>query len=85
MQNSSQQSATGPQSGETSDKLRDVVGNGSIARAGVSEFIQLTGNLLWGVIGLLILFWGIRIAWRITAGRQFEIYGPFADSPPASS
>ena len=28
--------ATGPQSGETSDELRDVVGNGSIARAGVS-------------------------------------------------
>jgi hypothetical protein len=50
-----------------------------------SPFIQLTGNLLWGVIGLLILFWGVRIAWRITAGRQFEIYGPFADSPPASS
>jgi hypothetical protein len=50
-----------------------------------SPFIQLSGNLLWGAIGLLILFWGIRIAWRITAGRQFEIYGPFADSPPASS
>ncbi|MFZ0299286.1 MAG: hypothetical protein WAM13_13130 [Candidatus Sulfotelmatobacter sp.] len=50
-----------------------------------SPFIQLSGSPLWGAIGLLILFWGIRIAWRITAGRQFEIYGPFADSPPTSS
>jgi len=50
-----------------------------------SPFIQLSSSPLWGAIGLLILFWGIRIAWRITAGRQFEIYGPFADSPTASS
>ncbi|MFZ0275382.1 MAG: hypothetical protein WA254_16810 [Candidatus Sulfotelmatobacter sp.] len=50
-----------------------------------SPFIQLSGSPLWGGIGLLILFWGIRIAWRITAGQQFEIYGPFADSPTASS
>jgi len=59
---------------------------GTVALLGLaSPFIQLSGNPLWGAIGLLILFWGIRIAWRITAARQFEIYGPFADSPPASS
>jgi hypothetical protein len=50
-----------------------------------SPFIQLSTSPLWGAIGLLILFWGIRIAWRITAGRQFEIYGPFSHSPAASS
>jgi len=49
-----------------------------------SPFIQLSGNFFWGAMGLLILFFGMRIAWRITAGRRFEIYGPFADSPPAS-
>jgi hypothetical protein len=59
---------------------------GTVVLVGLgSPFIQLSGNLLWGAIGLLILFWGIRIAWRITAGRQLEIYGPFADSPPSSS
>jgi hypothetical protein len=59
---------------------------GRVALIGLaSPFIQLSGNPLWGAIGLLILFWGIRIAWRIAAGRQFEIYGPFADSPSASS
>jgi hypothetical protein len=58
---------------------------GTVALLGLaSPFIELTGNFLWGAIGLLILFWGIRIAWRITAGRRFEIYGPFADPPPAS-
>jgi hypothetical protein len=59
---------------------------GRVALLGLaSPFIELTGNFIWGAIGLLILFWGIRIAWRITAGRRFEIYGPFADSPPAST
>jgi hypothetical protein len=58
---------------------------GTVALIGLaSPFIELTGNFFWGAIGLLILFWGIRIAWRITAGRRFEIYGPFADVPPAS-
>lgn len=58
---------------------------GRVALLGLaSPFIELSGNFFWGAIGLLILFWGIRIAWRITAGRRLEIYGPFADSPPAS-
>jgi hypothetical protein len=58
---------------------------GRVALLGLaSPFIELTGNFFWGAIGLLILFWGMRIAWRITAGRRFEIYGPFADSSPAS-
>jgi hypothetical protein len=46
-----------------------------------SPFIQLSGNPFWGAMGLLILFFGIRIAWRIAQGRPFGIYGPFADSP----
>ncbi len=47
-----------------------------------SPFIQLSGNPFWGAMGLLILFFGIRIAWRIAQGRPFGIYGPFVDSPP---
>jgi hypothetical protein len=59
---------------------------GRVALIGLaSPFIQLSDNPLWGAIGLLILFWGIRIAWRTTAGRRFDIYGPFTDSSPASS
>jgi len=50
-----------------------------------SPFTQLSGNLFWGTMGLLILFFGMRIAWRIAAGRPFGVYGPFANAPPASS
>ena len=49
-----------------------------------SPFIQLYGNPFWGAMGLLILFFGIRIAWRIAQGRPFGIYGPFVDSPPTT-
>jgi hypothetical protein len=47
-----------------------------------SPFIQLQGNPLWGFMGLLILFFGMRIAWRIAQGKPFGIYGPFAATPP---
>jgi hypothetical protein len=58
---------------------------GRVALMGLaSPFIQLSGNLFWGAMGLLILFFGMRIAWRIAEGRPFGVYGPFADAPPAS-
>ena len=47
-----------------------------------SPFVQLSGNPFWGLMGLLILFFGMRIAWRIAAGRPFGVYGPFANAPP---
>jgi hypothetical protein len=59
---------------------------GQLALVGLtSPFIELENSPGWGAMGLLILFVGIRIAWRIAAGRPFQIYGPFADSPPSSS
>ena len=54
---------------------------GRVAMIGLaSPFIQLEGNPFWGAMGLLILFFGMRIAWRIAQGKPFGIYGPFA--PP---
>jgi len=47
-----------------------------------SPFIELSGSPGWGALGLLILFFGMRIAWRIAAGRPFGVYGPFASAPP---
>jgi len=59
---------------------------GRVALIGLaSPFIELRGSPGWGAMGLLILFFGMRIAWRIAAGRRLEIYGPFTDSPTASS
>ena len=44
-----------------------------------SPFLELQ-NPLNGALGLLILFIGINIAWRLTAGPKIEILGPFAAS-----
>jgi hypothetical protein len=54
---------------------------GRVALIGLaSPFIQLRSNPGWGAMGLLILFFGMRIAWRIAQGKPFGVYGPFA--PP---
>jgi hypothetical protein len=58
---------------------------GRVALLGLaSPFLELSGNPFWGLMGLLILFFGMRIAWRMTAGRKFGIEGPFVFSPPSS-
>jgi hypothetical protein len=49
-----------------------------------SPFFQLSDSPGWGAMGLLILFFGMRIAWRITQGRPLEIFGPFEVSPHPS-
>ena len=42
-----------------------------------SPFLEVVGNPVRGLIGLVILFVGIRIAMRITAARPAEVFGPF--------
>ena len=50
-----------------------------------SPFLALS-DPMHGLIGLIILFVGIRIAWRMTAGRPLSIVGPLngatAAAPP---
>jgi hypothetical protein len=48
-----------------------------------SPFLDLA-NPAHGVIGLIILFVGIRIAWRLTAGNAVNITGPIDDPAPAA-
>ena len=48
-----------------------------------SPFLELQ-DPLHGVIGLVILFVGIRIAWRLTAGTEAQVLGPFESAPAAS-
>jgi hypothetical protein len=47
-----------------------------------SPFLELS-DPMQGLIGLIILFVGIRIAWRITAGTNLSIVGPLRDAPVA--
>jgi hypothetical protein len=46
-----------------------------------SPFLELS-NPMSGLIGLVILFVGLRIAWKLTAGKAVEILGPFGESVP---
>jgi hypothetical protein len=47
-----------------------------------SPFLDLA-DPAHGVIDLIILFVGIRIAWRLTASRRVNIVGPLNDPTPA--
>ena len=57
---------------------------GSLALLGLaSPFLELQ-DPIHGVIGLVILFVGIRIAWRMTAGSPVEVLGPFVNNSPSA-
>ena len=47
-----------------------------------SPFLELQ-DPFHGIIGLVILFVGIRIAWKLTAGVKVDILGPFDRNAPA--
>jgi hypothetical protein len=49
-----------------------------------SPFLELFGEPMGGLIGLFILFIGMRFAWRFTAAKPLEIFGPFENSPQAA-
>ena len=46
-----------------------------------SPFLELFGDPVGGLIGLVILSVGMRFAWRFTAGKPVEIFGPFQNAP----
>ena len=65
-------------------KMRPLKAFGVLAIIGLaSPFLDLS-NPAHGVIGLIILFVGIRIAWRLTAGKVIDITGPINDPAPAT-
>jgi len=46
-----------------------------------SPFLELVADPVGGLIGLVILSVGMRFAWRFTAGKPIEVFGPFENSP----
>lgn len=48
-----------------------------------SPFLELSSGFS-GIIGLVILFVGIRIAWKITSAPPLEILGPFQVGAPSA-
>ncbi len=62
----------------------DIARVGELAMLGLaSPFLDLS-DLTHGVIGLIILLVGIRIAWRMTAGKSVNIIGPLTAVAPAA-
>ena len=58
---------------------------GALLFAGLaSPFLEL-GDEPGGIIGLVILFVGMNIAWKLTAGAKLDIVGPFKASEPAAA
>ena len=54
---------------------------GLLALIGIaSPFLDLQ-NPTHGIIGLIILFVGLRFAWQFTAGRTLQVSGPHTPSP----
>lgn len=49
-----------------------------------SPFLDLA-NPIHGIIGLIILLIGIRIAWQLTAAKPLQISGPIVEPAPAVS
>jgi hypothetical protein len=46
-----------------------------------SPFLEFSSDPVGALIGLVILFVGMRFAWRFTAARAPAIFGPFENSP----
>jgi hypothetical protein len=47
-----------------------------------SPFLELS-DMPGGLIGLFILFIGMKFAWQFTAGKPMQVFGPFENSPQA--
>jgi len=74
--------ATGQQSND--EKMSFGAALGRLALIGLaSPFLELEDEP-GGIIGLIILFVGLRIAWKITAQTPLQISGPFQNASAAS-
>jgi hypothetical protein len=54
---------------------------GVLALLGIASPLLDLQDPVHGIIGLVILFVGIRFAWRFTAGRTISVSGPHTPSP----
>jgi hypothetical protein len=70
-------------SASNSPKMSAAKALGMLALIGLASPFLALSNPMQGIIGLIILFVGIRIAWKITATRQVSVLGPISDAVPA--
>jgi uncharacterized protein (DUF983 family) len=58
---------------------------GTLALLGLASPLLELADPMQGIIGLIILLVGIRIAWQLTAAKPLDISGPIAERAPAVS
>lgn len=86
-----QKQNTSSQRDQSSDELQGspstdhpsfIAATGTLVVVGLaSPFLELASNPVGGLIGLVILFVGMRFAWRFTEARAPDISGPFENTP----
>ncbi|HVM93380.1 MAG TPA: hypothetical protein VMT67_11245 [Terriglobales bacterium] len=79
--------ASAPPAQPPVQKMGFAAAIGQLALIGIaSPFMEVWegGPSASWAIGIIILLVGIRIAWRMTAGRPLEVYGPFNNSASSS-
>lgn len=75
----------GAASAKTRPKMSRLEALGKLTLIGLaSPFIELSSGVS-GIIGLFILFIGMRFAWRITRGVRIAISGPYEASASAKA
>jgi hypothetical protein len=57
---------------------------GTLTLIGLASPFLALSNPAQGIIGLIILFVGIQIAWKITAARPITILGPIGETVPVA-
>jgi len=74
-------------SGDVRSKERPGIGRliGSLVFIGLASPFLKFANGPSAIIGLVILFVGMRIAWQLTAAPNLNIMGPFKPSAPAAA
>jgi len=58
---------------------------GTLAVLGLASPLLELASPMHGIIGLIILLVGLRIAWQLTAGKPLDISGPLVEGAPALS
>jgi hypothetical protein len=72
-------------SGHNGALMFDTATVGKLALLGLASPVLDFSDPTHGIIGLVILFVGMRIAWRMTAARSIQIIGPLTESAPIAS
>jgi uncharacterized protein (DUF983 family) len=84
-QKSVQQAAqTGDSATASAPKMSPMRAIGVLTLIGLASPFLALSDPMHGLIGLVILFVGIRIAWRMTAARPVNIVGPIDETASAT-